>query len=128
MGKGKHKISTWKQYNQVLVNRSSVTFWINVAAIKAWHYLNHHGRGFIFSDTKIEPALTAKDIFRLLNRGLEGFFSTVLTLMDIPLKFPTYTCISKRSKTVELKYRLPRQGAVAHVVIDTTGRKGIRQR
>ncbi|WP_146679019.1 hypothetical protein [Candidatus Enterovibrio escicola] len=28
MGKTKQKISNWKQYNQVLVNRGSVTFWM----------------------------------------------------------------------------------------------------
>ncbi len=56
MGKAKHNISNWKQYNQALVNRESVTFWIDVSTIKAWHYLKHQGhRGcrFIFSDTEI---------------------------------------------------------------------------
>ncbi|WP_150142267.1 hypothetical protein [Candidatus Enterovibrio escicola] len=36
MGKVKHKINNWKQYNQALVNLGSMTFWINDAAIKAW--------------------------------------------------------------------------------------------
>ncbi|PCS24087.1 Mobile element protein [Candidatus Enterovibrio escicola] len=65
MGKDKHKISNWKQYNQALVNRSSVTFWIYVAAIKVWHCLKYHGhrgREFIFSDTAIETALIVKGI------------------------------------------------------------------
>ncbi|PCS23281.1 Mobile element protein [Candidatus Enterovibrio escicola] len=47
MGKVKAKISNWKQYNQALVNRDSVIFWIDLAAIKAWPYLMHnahHGR------------------------------------------------------------------------------------
>ncbi len=43
--------------------------------------------------------------------------------MNVPLKSPIYTCISKYSKTVEVKYRLPSQGAVIHVVIDATGLK-----
>ncbi|PCS23628.1 Mobile element protein [Candidatus Enterovibrio escicola] len=48
-----------------------------------------------------------KGIFKRPRRGLEGFLNSVFTLMNILLKFPTYTCISKRSKTVESKYRLP---------------------
>ena len=28
MGKPKHKISNWKQYNQALVQRGSLTVWI----------------------------------------------------------------------------------------------------
>ncbi|PCS22488.1 Mobile element protein [Candidatus Enterovibrio escicola] len=99
MGKVKHNISNWKQYNQALVNRGSVTFWRYVAVIKVWHCLKHHGhrgREFIFSNTAIETALMVKGIFRLPLRGLEGFLNAVLTLMTFPLKSPTYTCISKR--------------------------------
>ncbi|PCS22547.1 Mobile element protein [Candidatus Enterovibrio escicola] len=33
MGKTKYKISNLKQYNQPLINRNLVTFWINIAAI-----------------------------------------------------------------------------------------------
>ncbi len=44
-------------------------------------------------------------------------------LMDVPLKSPTYTYINKRSKTVEVKYRLPSLGTFARVVIDATGLK-----
>ncbi len=43
MGKGKHKISNWKHYNQALVNRNSVTCWIDDPAIKALPCLKHHG-------------------------------------------------------------------------------------
>ncbi|PCS23815.1 Mobile element protein [Candidatus Enterovibrio escicola] len=43
--------------------------------------------------------------------------------MNVPLESLTYTYISKRSKTVEVKYRLLSRGAVDHVVIDDTGLK-----
>ncbi len=59
----------------------------------------------------------------LVNRGSEGLLSSVFMLMNVPLKSPTYTCISKCSKTVKVKIRLPSLGAVAHVVIDTTDLK-----
>nr|WP_223823728.1 transposase [Candidatus Enterovibrio escacola] len=39
-------------------------------------------------------ALMVKGIFKLLLRGLEIFLNSVFTLMNIPLKSPTYTCIS----------------------------------
>ena len=29
MGKSKHKISNWKQYNQALVQRGSLTVWMD---------------------------------------------------------------------------------------------------
>ncbi|OOE38612.1 IS5 family transposase, partial [Salinivibrio kushneri] len=37
MSKAKYKISNWKQYNQALVNRGSITFWVDDAAIQGWH-------------------------------------------------------------------------------------------
>lgn len=43
--------------------------------------------------------------------------------MDVPLSSPSYSCISKRAKTVEIKYRAKSHGPVAHVLIDLTGLK-----
>ena len=66
MGKSKRKIINWKQYNQALINRGSVTFWLDESAIDAWHCKAHHGgrgRGFQFSDTAIETALMPKRVF-----------------------------------------------------------------
>ncbi|WP_234888733.1 transposase, partial [Aeromonas caviae] len=54
MGKPKHKISNWKQYNQALVQRGSLTIWMDASAIRRWHCHTHHGRrgrGFHYSDT-----------------------------------------------------------------------------
>ncbi|PCS21284.1 hypothetical protein BTN49_3172 [Candidatus Enterovibrio escicola] len=68
-----------------------------------------------------------KGISKLPLRGLEGLLSSVFTLMNVPLKSPTYTCINTCSKTVKIKYRLPNKGAVSHVVIDTTVLKGYRE-
>ncbi|TOY93627.1 transposase [Vibrio fluvialis] len=65
MSKTKYKISNWKQYNQALINRGSVTFWVDEAAIQSWHCKEHHGkrgRGFTFTDGAIETALMIKGI------------------------------------------------------------------
>ncbi|WP_097355711.1 hypothetical protein [Candidatus Enterovibrio escicola] len=45
--------------------------------------------------------------------------------MNVLLKYLTYTCISKRSKTIKVKYHLPSFGVVVHLVIDTTDLKYI---
>ena len=126
MSKAKYKISNWKQYNQALINRGSITFWVDDAAIQTWHCKEHHGkrgRGFTFTDSAIETALMIKGIFKLPLRALQGFLDSIFVLMDVPLKSPSYSCISKRAKTVEVQYRLPSRGPIAHVVIDATGLK-----
>ena len=35
--KDKYRIRNWKQYNQSLVNRGSITFWFNDEAITKWY-------------------------------------------------------------------------------------------
>ncbi|PCS22468.1 hypothetical protein BTN49_1924 [Candidatus Enterovibrio escicola] len=39
--------------------------------------------------TEIETALMVKGMFKLPLRGLKGFLNPVLTLMNVPMTFPT---------------------------------------
>ena len=95
-------------------------------AIKQWHSQTHHscrGRGLHYSDSALDTALMLKGVFKLPLRALEGFINSLFKLIDVPLASPGYSCISKRSRQVNIYYRLSRQGAVAHVVIDATRSK-----
>lgn len=126
MGKSKKKIANWTEYNEALCKRGSVTFWIDDSAVEAWQCKNHHGkrgRGFQFSDTAIETALMVKGIFSLPLRALQGFIDSIFALMNVPLRSPNYTSISKRSKTVQVKYKNKSKGSVRHIAIDSTGLK-----
>lgn len=126
MGKSKHCITNWSQYNKALVNRGSLTFWIDDQAISHWSCTEHHGgrgRGFQYSDTAIETSLMLKGLFNLPLRALEGFTNSVFTMMNVPLTSPGYSCISKRAKTLEINYRNPSRGPIAHLVVDATGLK-----
>jgi hypothetical protein len=85
--------------------------------IKQWHCQAHHGRrgrGFHYSDRAIETALMLKSVFKLPLRALEGFINLLFMLMNVPLRSPDYSCISKRATQVNIQYRLPSLGPVAH--------------
>jgi hypothetical protein len=126
MGKSKRKITNWKEYNQALVNRGSLTFWMDDDAIANWYCdtpSGRRGRSNEFSDSAIETALMLKGIFNLPLRALQGFIDSLFSLMDVDLRSPNYTSISKRARTVEVNYRQPPKGSVAHLVIDATGVK-----
>lgn len=126
MGKARHNISNWRQYNRALINRGSLTFWVDEQAIEQWYCGEHHGRrgrGFQYSDSAIETALMLKAFFGLPFRALEGFINSIFQLMNVPLTSPSYSNICKRAQTVEINYRLPSKGAVTHLVIDATGLK-----
>ena len=64
-----------------------------------------------------------KGIFSLPLRAIQGFIDSIFELLDVPLTSPDYTCISKRSKTVQVKYRNKSKGAIRHIAIDSTGLK-----
>jgi hypothetical protein len=126
MGKAKKKITNWAEYNKALCKRGSVTFWIDDSAVDAWRCNTHHGkrgRGFKYSDTAIETALMIKGIFSLPLRALQGFIDSIFELMDVSLTSPNYTCISKHSKTVQVKYSNKSRGAIRHIAIDSMGLK-----
>lgn len=126
MSKSKSKITNWRDYNQSLKRRGSLTFWVDEAAIAGWNCTTRsgkRGRSHSYSDLAIETALIVKSIFSMPLRATEGFLNSVFQLMNVELKSPDYSCISKRAKTVNVQYRLPKQGAVSHLVIDATGLK-----
>lgn len=126
MGRSIRKVSNWKEYNRALVNRGSLTVWIDEGAIKHWLHQGHHGgrgRDVKFSDFAIETALMLKVLFKLPLRALEGFINSIFQLMEVPLCSPDYSSISRRAQSVAIKYRPPSKGTVTHLVIDATGLK-----
>lgn len=76
----------------------------------------------MYFDVAIETAQVIKGVFNLSQRALERFttlYSSLWTACDLT----SYSCTSKRTKSVEIKYRAKSRGLVAQVVIDTAGLK-----
>ena len=124
MYSAKHKFSNWQHYNQALVNRGSLC--MDDYVICQWYCQSHHGRGvrgFQFIDNPITTSWMLKIVFMPPLCALEGFIYSHFRLLNEPLKFPYYSCISKRTKTVLVRYQLPGQRPIAHLVIDCTGMK-----
>lgn len=66
--KPRDKIRNWKEYNEALVKRGSLTFWFDEEVIAAWHEVeknDHRGRPQVYSDVAILCALSLKVIFQL---------------------------------------------------------------
>ena len=67
-GKKKYKVRNGKEYNQALVDRGSILFWINEEAIKngeEQHKTGKRGKPRTFSNTAIETALTLAQVFNM---------------------------------------------------------------
>ncbi len=78
MAKPRYKTTNWKHYNQALINRGSLTFWIDEEAIRLWKQMKQgkRGRPRLFSDLAITTALMVKRVFSMPLRGLRGFINS----------------------------------------------------
>ncbi len=65
MPKPRYKTTIGKQYNQALINRGSLTFWIDEETIQHWKQVKQgtRGRSRLFSDLAITTALMVTRIF-----------------------------------------------------------------
>ncbi len=125
MPKPRYKTTNWKQYNKALINRGSLTFWIDEEAIRQWKQSkqNKRGRPRQFSDLAITTALMVKRVFSMPLRALQGFIDSVFSLANVPILCPHYSCISRRAKQVEVSFKPKTRGAIQHLAIDATGLK-----
>ena len=63
----------WYQYNRNLVNRGSLTFWLNTECIDSWISKSKKRGRPSFSQSVIQAGLILKTIYRLPFRALQGF-------------------------------------------------------
>jgi hypothetical protein len=122
--KPSYRIRNWKQYNQALVNRGSLTLWVDQAALEAWRYRGPARRGaqFDYSDTAIQCLLTLRAVYHLTLRATEGFARSLFGLMRLDLPVPDYTTLCRRARTLPID--LPREASgPLHLVLDSTGLK-----
>ncbi len=126
MAKQKFKITNWPTYNKALINRGSITFWLDDEAIQAWYESatpSSRGRPQRYSDLAITTVLVIKRVFRLTLRAAQGFIDSIFSLMNVPLRCPDYSCVSRRAKSVNVSFKTSTRGEIAHLVIDSTGLK-----
>jgi hypothetical protein len=59
-----YRVRNWKQYNDALVRRGSLTLWVERDTLDAWRYQGPARRGaqFQYSDLAIECLLTLRAV------------------------------------------------------------------
>jgi len=116
----------WSQYNKELVQRGSITFFVDEKSLKAirnFRPKSTGGRPQEFPLVLIQLLLMVKIQFSLPFRGLEGFARSIFQMMNKWFKVPTYSLICKRAKELALflpKLSLRRPKVV---LIDASGIK-----
>src|SRR3954451_20476766 len=82
----KRKVTNWRDYDESLRRRGSVTVWFSDEAVEAWEAERRTSRGGQpeYSDLAILTALTFKAVFRLAYRQTEGLIGSVIGLLGPP--------------------------------------------
>jgi DDE family transposase len=124
--KAKYRLTNWPDYNRSLINRGSITFWFSDDVIDKWQSIKEtksKGRPQVYSDEAIICALTIREVFKLPLRALQGFLTSLILLMKLPICCPSYSQISRRSGALHKKLkRLFTKGA-KDIVFDSSGLK-----
>jgi hypothetical protein len=124
--KTSYRITNWREYNESLVQRGSITFWFSDEVIDQWNHANDKpkvGHPFVYSDTAIESLLMLRELFRLPYRQTEGLGRSLAALMEVDVAIPDYTSLAKRAAKLGVALKVGGRKGPIDVVVDSTGLK-----
>src|SRR3954462_10588217 len=131
----KRKVVNWREYDESLRRRGSLTVWFSDAVIEAWKASPRTGRGGqpAYSDLAILTGLTLKAVVRLAYRQTEGLIGSVIGLLGLDRAVPDHSTLCRRAETLEGPRPKPRgDGAESgagrdtgpmHLLVDSAGLK-----
>ena len=96
--------TNWAAYEEALRERGDITVWFDEEASFAWNAppSGRPGGQRRYSDLAIVTSLTLRTVFHLPLRQTEGFIASLIVLMDLSLKTPDHTTLSRRNRDVEV--------------------------
>lgn len=122
-----YRIRNWPEYNRALIQRGSITIWIEEKAIKNWlssYHTCQAGRPATYSDEAILMMLILREVYKRSLRNLQGFVQSLFHAMGLNLPVPSYSQISRRAKSLHKRVNQLTDGKKArHIIFDSTGLK-----
>jgi IS5 family transposase len=122
--KATYRVRNWAQYDKALIDRGSLTIWVDQESLDSWHHDGppRWGARFVYSDVAIQLLLTLRAVFRLPLRATQGMARSIFDLMGLDLDVPHYTTLCRRAATARIELPKTSEGPV-HLVLDSTGMK-----
>ena len=120
-----YRIRNWSKYNAALIERGSLTLWVDEEARTAWRSAGPPQRGaqYVYADAAIKCVLTLRAVYHRALRATEGLARSLFVLLSVPLPVPSYSTLSRRAAELGVGLgAVPRSGPL-HLVIDSSGFK-----
>ncbi len=123
--KTRYRVTNWREYEQGLVERGSLTIWFSPDALKSWKPRSNGGFGGQrrYFDGAIALALQLRLVFKLPWRQTEGLLRSLLVLLRVDLDVPGHTTFSRRSCSLRIKPSAKPCSKPIRLIIDATGLK-----
>ena len=123
--KTKYRVKNWAAYEASLRKRGDITVWFDEDAVSAWNAppSGRPGGQRRYSNLAIVTALTLRLVFHLALRQTEGFVRSLIRIMDLDLKTPDHTTLSRRNSSVEVPMLAKKHDGPIPLVVDSTGLK-----
>lgn len=124
--KTQYRIRNWREYNEALKQRGSLTFWLDDEVLNGW--LNtaktgKRGASATYSDLAIATMSTMGSVMHLRGRQTEGFMASLFQLMGVDLPVPDHSTVSRRLGKLSIALPVVESCGARHVVVDSTGVK-----
>ncbi len=118
-------MTNWREYERGLKSPGDITVWFSDEASDAWTPPKNGRRGGQprYSNLAIVAALTLRMVFHLPLRQTEGFLDSLLRLMELDLRAPDHTTLSRRNKDVDVPSPSRVLDGPIHLIVDSTGLK-----
>src|SRR4051794_7339706 len=106
----KRRVTNWRDYDESLRRRGSLTVWFSDEAVAAWEAERRTTRGGQPWDSELAilTALTLRAVFRLAYRQTEGLIGSGIGLLGVHLALPHHTTLCRRAETLEVPRPKPR--------------------
>ena len=122
-----YRTRNWSEYNRALIQRGSISIWIDEKSVKNW-FSSHHtcrvGRPATYSDEAILMLLIIREAYKCSLRNLQGFVQSLFHVMGLNLPVASYSQISRRAKSLYKRMNRLTQGKkTRHIIFDSTGLK-----
>jgi IS5 family transposase len=125
--KRQYRIRNWSEYNAALVERGSLTVWLDEEALDGWSNRQKSGKrgaSQTYTDSAILCILTLQVVYRLPLRATEGLLISLFILLGLDLPVPDYSTLCRRRKRLSVPLcQTPNQNQNLHLVVDSTGFK-----
>lgn len=123
-----YKIRNWKEYNDSLVRRGSLEFWIEQGLAEVWKepdgtiVIRKRGAQKQYTDAAISLCLLVGKVFHQRLRQTEGFVRSIFRQARIVLDIPDFTTLSRRGGGLKIQIPTTAKKSVM-AILDSTGLK-----